>query len=154
MIRKPACLAFYEETWTEQSGEWFQVFASCTFTFRQYNHELTEFDLFKKTSERLSMDVCIAVCTYCTSTWLNCTVLPWKRLNYNTVMLCNCIHFVGIIGLEQPNQASNKIAQCVMNNMYVWIQDIQYEDFWLQWGTLRFHSLPLDELCSYCFEQG
>lgn len=118
MIRKPACLAFYEETWTEQSGELFQVFASCTFTFRQYNHELTEFDLFKKTSERLSMDVCIAVCTYCTSTWLNCTVLPWKRLNYNTLMLCNCIHFVGIIGLEQPNQASNKIAQCVMNNMF------------------------------------
>lgn len=33
-------------------------------------------------------------------------------------MLCNCIHFVGIIGLAQPNQASIKIAQCIMNNMF------------------------------------
>lgn len=49
-----------KKKWTEQSGEWFQVFASCTFTFRQYNREPTEFDLFKKTSERLIMDVCIA----------------------------------------------------------------------------------------------
>lgn len=47
-------------------------------------------------------------------------------------MFCNFTHFMAIIGLEQPTQASNKLAHCTLNDMfcldsngqYVWIQGI------------------------------
>lgn len=75
-------------------------------------------------------------------------------------MLCTCTHLVVMDGLEQPTQASNKLAQCTLNDMFCLdsLMDSLSGSKVSLWRlltavrNLKWHSEPLDDLRCYCFK--